>query len=159
MLEKYRTEESIWQWRWPLIAVTVLLVLFAIQMMRVNMRPTVPGSTPETRTYAPSGPLVSGEIVVPPADYYSNRIDLNRRAKLSGEFRTGELTSRVSVLVLREGDFENWKLDSNYAAIAQTGYVPGGKIRSVLEPGTYFLIIDNRRNNDGRSVRADFILE
>jgi hypothetical protein len=159
MLEKYRTEESIWHWRWPIIVVVVLLVLFGIQMMRVNMRPTLPISAPETRTYATSGPLVSGEIIIPAADYYAKRIDLNRRAKISGEFRTGDIKSRVSVLVMGENDFENWKLDSNYDAVAQTGYVPGGKIIHVLEAGAYFLIIDNRRNDTGRSVHADFALE
>jgi hypothetical protein len=159
MLERYKTEESIWRWRWPIIGIAVVAVLLGIQMLRVNKRPAAPTSAPETHMYTRSGPLVSGEIVVPPADYYSSRIDLNRRAKVSGEFRTADLKSRVSVLVIREDDFENWKLDSGYGALAQTGYVPGGKINSVLEPGTYLLIIDNRRNDDNRFVRTDFILE
>jgi hypothetical protein len=159
MLEKYKTEESIWRWRWPIIGIAVIAVLLGIQILRVNKRPVAPASTPETRMYTKSGPLVSGEVVVPPADFYLSRIDINRRAKVSGEFRTADLKSRVSVLVIREDDFENWKLDSVYGSLTQTGYVPGGKIHSVLEPGTYFLIIDNRRNNDNRSVRADFFLE
>lgn len=159
MLEKYKTEESIWRWRWPIIGIAVIAVLLGIQILRVNKRPAAPTSAPETRMYTRSGPLVSGEVVVPPADFYSSRIDINRRAKVSGEFRTADLKSRVSVLVIREDDFENWKLDSVYGSLTQTGYVPGGKIHSVLEPGTYFLIIDNRRNNDNRSVRADFFLE
>jgi hypothetical protein len=159
MLERYRTEESIWHWRWPIIVVAVLLILFGIQVLRVNVRPTVPNSEVETRTYSTSGPLVSGEILIQAADYYSKRIDLNRRAKISGEFRTGDIKSRVSVLVIGESDFEKWKLGSDYEAVAQTGYVPGGKIIHVLDAGAYFLIIDNRRNDTGRSVWADFVLE
>lgn len=159
MLQEYKTEERIWRWRWPIIVTTVLAVLLGIQIWRVNNRPALSVSEPETRNYTRLGRLVSGEVFVPPADFYSSRIDLNRRAKVSGEFRTGDLKSRVSVLVIREDQFERWKLDSNHGAIAQTGYVPGGKVRSVLEPGTYFLIIDNRRNNDGRQVQADFVLE
>jgi hypothetical protein len=159
MLEKYRTEESIWHWRWPIIVGVVLLVLFGIQMLRVNKRPTVPISAPETRTYTSSGQLVSGEVVVPAADYYAKRIDLNRRAKISGEFRTGDIKSQVSVLVIRESDLDNWRRDLNYNPIAQTGYVPGGKIIHVLEAGAYFLILDNRRNDTSRSIRTDFNLE
>jgi hypothetical protein len=159
MLEKYKTEESIWRWRWPIIGLAVIAVLLGIQILLVNKKPTAPTPAPDSRVYTKPGSLVSGEVVVPPADYYSNRIDVNRRAKVSGEFRTADLKSRVSVLVLKEDDFENWKLDHEYKALTQTGYVPGGKIHSVLEPGSYVLIIDNRRNADSRSVRADLILE
>lgn len=159
MLQKYRTEETIWRWRWPIIVIAVLGVLLGIQILRVNKRPPTPTSAPETRAYTTRGPLVSGEVVIPAADHYASRIDLNRRAKVSGEFRTGNVKSRVSVLVIRESDFDGWRLDSDYHALTQTGYVPVGKISSVLEPGTYFLIIDNRRNNEARSVRADFVLE
>jgi hypothetical protein len=160
MLEKNKPEESIWRWRWPIIAIAVLMVLFGIQILRVNKPASVPNSASEVRTYTKAGPLVSGQLVIPAADHYSSRIDLNRRAKISGEFKTADLRSRVSVLVMKEADFDNWKTDLEYKnSIVETGYVPGGKISPVLEPGTYFLVIDNRRNNSPQSVRADFALE
>ncbi len=151
-----KTEEKIWQWRWPIIAVSVLAVLLALQMLRVNKRPEP--SLHEIRTYTSLGPLISGDVVIPAAEYNSTRIDLNRRAKISGEFRTSNIKSRVSVLVIKESDFMSWKVDLKYYPIAQTGYVPGGKISPVLEPGTYFLILDNRRNDSSQSVHAEFVL-
>jgi hypothetical protein len=160
MFERNNAEESIWRWRWPIIAIAVVAFLVGIQFVRVNKPTTSPISGSETRLYTKDGLLVSGQLFIPAADHYSSRIDLNRRARISGEFNTADLKSRVSVLVIKEADFESWKSGLQFNnSIVETGYVPGGKISPVLEPGTYFLIIDNRRNNTPQSVRADFALE
>jgi hypothetical protein len=127
-----KPEENIWRWRWPIITITVLVVLLGLQILRVNRRsPEAPFSA-DTRVYTTLGPLVSGDLIIPAENYHSTRIDLNRRAKISGEFRTGNIRSRVSVLVLKETDFDSWKQDLNYDPIAKTGYVPGGKISLVV---------------------------
>ena len=78
---------------------------------------------------------------------------------MAGAFSTGDTRSYVSVLVIDETNFENWVRNLDYDPVTQTGYVPGGKISPTLEPGTYFLIIDNRENKSDRSVRVDFGLE
>lgn len=157
MFHKVETEKHIWNWRWPLIAVIVLLFFVVIQILRVNDSPLQNASEPEA--YASLGPLTTGNLIIPARDFYSNRINLNRRAKLSGEFRTGGVKLRVSVLVLNETNYDNWARGLSYDSEAQTGYVPVGKVGPMLEPGTYFLIIDNRLNDSSQSVLADFVLE
>jgi len=103
--------------------------------------------------------LVSGNLVIPAGDFYSTKINLNRRARLSGTFRTSSLKSVVSVLVLDQDNYDKWKMSSPHDAVTETGFVPGGKLSPVLEAGTYFLIIDNRASGESRSLSADFRLE
>lgn len=156
MLEKIANGKVIWDWRWPLIVIAVLALIVGIQMLRVNKPEPV---APETSAYTARGFLTSGDVLIPAAGYHSIRIDLNRRARVSGVFRTPDVKSRVSVLVLSEANFDNWKLGEDFVPITQTGYVPGGKISPVLEAGSYFLVIDNRRNDTAQKVRAEFELE
>ncbi len=156
MFQRINTEKDIWRWRWPSIVIVVLAILFGIRVLQINKREPI---APQTPAYTTTGPLMWGDVTVPAGDHYSIRLELNRRAKVSGMFRTAEVKKRVSVLVVKESEFDSWKLDLNYDFVSRTGYVPGGKINPVLEAGTYLLIIDNRRNNYHQSVRAEFVLE
>ena len=159
MEEEARSSRSYSDFLWPVIVITVVAILIGIQALRVNN----PGDTPVTETapvvYSTPGPLLSGNVSIAGGEFLSNRITLNRRAKVSGEFQTGSVKSKVAVVVLDEGEFEKWKLQTDFKARARTGYVPGGKVSPVLEPGTYFLIIDNRANPNPQAVQADFVLE
>ncbi len=156
MFQRINTEKDIWRLRWPLIVIVVLAALFGIRVLQINKIEPI---SPQTSAYTNAGRLMWGDVTVPAGDHHSIRLELNRRAKISGIFRTAKVKNRVSVLVLKESEFDSWKLDLNYDFVSRTGYVPGGKINPVLEPGIYFLIIDNRRNNSDQSVRAEFILE
>ena len=69
------------------------------------------------------------------------------------------MKARVAVLVVDETDFEKWKQQSEFKGRVSTGYVPGGKINPVLEPGSYYLIIDNRANETPLSVQTNFTLQ
>ena len=157
MFQKLGTERTIWIWRWPLIAVAVLAGLTVIQLIRVNNKP--PPAPTVTRSYTSSGQLLSGDIQVAAGDYHATRIDLNRRAKISGTFRTSDLKSRIAVLVIKESELDAWKGNSKFEQQTRTGYVPGGKISPMLEPGTYLLIFDNRENETPRTINADITLE
>lgn len=142
---------------WPAIAVAVVLLLAVIQIARVNkQRPT---ESRTTETYTPRGNLIQDNIRIAAGDFYSSRIDLNRRSKLTGTFRTDSVKSNVSVVVMDEPNFNNWKLNLGYTAVTETGYVPGGRVAPALAPGTYFLVIDNRRNDAPRYLRVEFNLE
>jgi hypothetical protein len=151
--------KTLYNLRWPLIAVTVVAALILIQLMRVNTPEKIPVESAPALAYSKPGPLLSGNYTVGAGEFLSNQINLNRRAKLSGEFQTGSMKSKVAIVVVDEANFEKWKLQNDFKARVGTGYVPGGKINPVLEPGTYFLIIDNRINPDPRSVHVDFNLE
>lgn len=156
MLHKIESEKTIWRWRWPIVAIAVLVGLLSVQMLRVNKPSPIER---EIRIYSAPGSLIAGDLIIPAVEYHSTRIDLNRRAKVAGVFRTKDHKSRVSVLVLREVEFANWKDGLEYQTITETGYVPAGKISPVLDVGIYFLIIDNRLSDKPQKVRADFVLE
>ncbi|MEO8573126.1 MAG: hypothetical protein ABI481_04085 [Pyrinomonadaceae bacterium] len=158
MFQKLETEKYLWGWRWPIIIVAVAILLLAVQMFRIN-RPRQIGTAPDPVTYSTPGVLVSGDLLIPERSFYVRQIDLNRRMRLSGSFMTGSRKSRVSVIVLDRPNFEKWKLDSDYTSVAETGYVPGGKVTPVLEPGTSFVVIDSRDNESSGSLRVEFKLE
>jgi len=158
MLQNATREMSSWNRIWPAVVGAVAIVLLAIQIFRVN-QPT-PSSPEARRSYTTAGPLVTGLLAIRANDFYSNRIELNRRTKLSGTFSTGTVRTSVSVLVINESNFDLWNAGRpNYRALTETGYVPSGKISLILEPGIYFLIIDNREGGNAHSVSTDFLLE
>jgi len=140
-------------------AVVVLLLLFALQMLRVNAPRAGRSDTQQPTTYTPKGVLISGDINVPAEDFFQQRINLNRSAKIFGSFRTPNIKSRVSIVVIREENLDRWMQSLDYKAITQTGYVPGGKINGSLDPGVYLLLIDNRWNDFAQSVFVDFSLD
>ena len=67
-------------WFWVRIFVVVGLVLFIIQLLRVN-RPEKTSTTPFAEIYT-SGIVVDGEIVVMAGSFRTFPINLNRRARL-----------------------------------------------------------------------------
>ncbi len=143
---------------WSAIVVVVLLLLALMQIVRVNQ----PSPSVEEKTqphYTSMGPLVNGPVAIPPRDFFSKPFNLNRRSKLTGTFRTANLRSRVSTLVISAEHLQPWKLSSDHPFLTRTGYVPGGKMNLVLEAGTYVLVIDNREGDENQSVDVDFHLE
>ena len=156
MFERVDAERHLWRWIGPGVLATIILSIVGIQILRVNTPQPVPANV---ISYTAPGPLISNALVIPAGDFYSHRIDLNRRAKLSGEFQTGSVKALVSILVVNETDFEKWQGGRQFTAVARTGNVPGGKIAPVLEPGVYFLIIDNSSGDAERTVTVRFAIE
>ena len=159
MSEEEKPARDFSTWIWPVVVLVVLAVLLGIQMVRVNRRENAPAAAVAPVTYSTPGPLLSGDIKIAAGDFVSSQIRLNRRAKISGEFQTGRMKSRVAVIVIDEADFEKWKQQPNFKGRVGTGYVPAGKINPILEPGSYYLIVDNRANESPLSVQANFLLE
>lgn len=159
MDEEPRSARRSFNWQWPVIISVVVVILLGIQMLRVNKPDETPVPTDTPVTYATPGPVVSGDLKIDGGEFLATRIQLNRRSKLSGEFQTGSVKNRVAIVVVDEENFEKWKQRTDFKSRVGTGYVPGGKISPTLEPGVYFLIIDNRENSDQQPVRADFTLE
>src|SRR5215204_5229495 len=111
MFQKLETEKYLWGWRWPIIVVVVLIALLAVQMLRVNpSRPAV--ATQKPVTYSTPGILISGDLSIPEHDFHARQIDLNKRTALIGSFMTGNIKSKVSVLVVDAPNFEKFKLNS-----------------------------------------------
>lgn len=137
----------------------VVVIAFAgFQFFRAN-RPLTPkpGPTPFVSTI---GTVVDETVNIPAGDFVSFKIALNRRARLKGLFQTDSRKNTVECLVVDAENFERWKNRSEYKSLAKTNYVPGGRIESVLAPGEYYLILDNRASSDSaKSVQANFSVE
>lgn len=142
---------------WAIIIVVVLLALLGLQMLRVNPPPT--SNTTPQRIYTEPGALVGGNVQIEAGEFYSNRIDINRRMKLSGTYKTANVRSKVSIVVLKEDQFEPWRNGKPYQAVSQTGFVPGGRVHIVLEPAVYYFLVDNRPSDTSQAVQLDFTLE
>lgn len=140
-----------------LLAAAVIILIF-----RAN-RPAPPTEIPETSAASKYtfGTIIDAPVVVPPNGFVSYKVDFNRRVNLKGEFQTGNIKVRVECLVLDAQNFEAWKLNTENRRISATGYVPGGKIIRVLEPGTYYIVIANRGSDAGveKTVRTRFAAE
>lgn len=159
MVSEENFGERIWRRRWPVIAVVVVLALAAIQVIRVNrFEKKVDEQVPTTK-YTGAGPLLTGNLSIEANTFHATRMDLNRKARLTGKFNTPSSKQRVMVLVLDDANFENWKAQREYRAVVTTGVVPGGRINPVVGPGTFFLVIDNRASDKTQSVETDFILD
>lgn len=154
----HETKSGSYFQKWPIVVIVIFLLLLAVQMLRVN-RPKTPTKTESTVTYTQPGPLIVGDITIPAGSFHSRKVDLNRRARLVGTFQTGSVQRRVSVLVLREREFELWNSNSVFTPVSETGYVPGGKVSPMLEPGGYYVVIDNRFNGEDMSVNVSFNVE
>ena len=146
--------------RWLLVIGSVVVLLFLIQVLRVNRRPAPTTQQTAAPTYTAAGSLVSGQITIEPGQFQSYKINLNRRTRLSGSFQTGSVKRRVSVVVIKGSDLDAWSSNSSTSTrVVETGYVPGGKISPMLEPGEYLLVVDSRQNSEAVAVDLNFDLE
>ena len=151
-------------WNWQLGAVVVIAALALLQFFRANRPPaasTQQGETAAVSRYT-TGTIVDARVVVPAGDFVSYKMEFNRRTKIEGEFRTGDLKVRVECLVLDDGNFEKWKAGTEFKSVSATGFVPGGKIVRTVQPGTYHLVVSGRGGPGPaaeKSVRASFAAE
>ena len=159
MFSEEKVGERIWRGRWPVIALVVVMVLAAIQVIRVNRTEEKAEEEVLTVKYTDAGPLLTGNLKIPSNAFHAVRIDLNRKAKLAGTFNTPSSKQVVSVLVLDEANFESWKAEGEYRAIVSTRAVPVGRISPVIGPGTFFLVIDNRASEKNQSLETNFSLD
>src|SRR5688572_6982344 len=107
MFHEDNTQKKAGTWLWPAVIAAAVLAIACIQILRVNQPQEIVPSEPP-RVYTAAGSLVDGQIIAPARDFYSTRIDLNRRSRLTGSFRTPKIQERVSVLILTEDNFEKW---------------------------------------------------
>ena len=142
---------------WPWIIAVVLISIGAFQVFRVNRPLREKPLTEQVRyTY---GPVVNGPITIEPRSYLAFKIELNRRTDLAGNFRTAARSESVAARVMSADEFELWRNGSEYKHISQTGYIPGGKISLVLDPGAYYLIFDNLHSDKPQTIEANFEVE
>jgi hypothetical protein len=143
---------------WLRIISVVILIVGLIQIFRVNS-PTPVVERPAPVKYT-SGTLVEGQVEIPAGEFLSYEIKLNKRASLRGKFATEKLKGSVGCLTLNAENFARWREGGEFQAVAKTGTVPGGNLNAKLEPGDYYLVLDNRHSaKESRVVNADFTVE
>jgi hypothetical protein len=143
---------------WLRIISVVILIIGAIQVFNVNSpEPVVEKATPVKYT---SGTLVEGRVEIPAGEFLSYEIKLNKRASLNGKFATEKLKGTVGCLMLNAENFVRWRDGGDFKAVAKTGIIPGGNLYTRLEPGDYYLVLDNRHSkNEPVFVNANFTVE
>lgn len=147
-------------WNWLRTAAVVLAVVGVLQFYRAN-RPAPVSVLPTAAKYT-TGTIVDAPVVVPPRSFVSYRVEFNRRTDLKGSFQTGDKTIRIECIVLDQANFEAWKSGASNQRLSSTGFVPGGKIVRVLEPGIFYIVISNRDAVDAeqeKTVQALFTAE
>ncbi|MGQ0541420.1 MAG: hypothetical protein ACT4O9_06170 [Blastocatellia bacterium] len=144
---------------WLKIGGGVLLLLIVINAIRIN-RTEPPPARPEPIVENTLGTIVVGTVNVPAKDFLSYRIAVAKRSKVFGRFTVGGQKPRVGCYLLDSANFEKWRNGSQFATIVSTGVVPGGRIERTVEPGTYFLVLDNRHSAEVPAVvDANFSVE
>jgi hypothetical protein len=133
---------------WLKIAAGVVLVLLAFNVYRVNRTEPPPASPTPVPVQYTKGEIVSGRISIESGDFMSYRIALNHRSMITGNFRVVGKDPWITCLVLDETNFEKWRAGNEFTAVNSTGSVPVGRVSRELEPGTYFLVFDNRSSQD-----------
>lgn len=149
-----------WNWTWAGIASVVLILIAVIQVVRVNPPTRSADSPVEGNPVWTEGKIFDGVAEIPANGFLSFPVNLNRKATFKGFFRTGSNDRRLGATIIKSTDLENWKAGNDVAPIVSTGPVPRGFITRVIEPGNYFLLIDNRMNAEAmKLVETDFSVE
>ncbi|MGI8813406.1 MAG: hypothetical protein ACR2IH_12905 [Pyrinomonadaceae bacterium] len=146
-------------WNWERTIIVVILIVGALQMYRANHQGAVQA---EIVTPLPSytyGNIVDADIEIPPANFISYEIRLNRTAKLVGRFWTADQKVSVECVVVRADDLEKWKSGESTPTLVSTGRTPGGQTFRQLEPENYYLVISNRRGDKTAAVHVDMSIE
>lgn len=141
-------------YRWPVIIAVVLTALAVFQLVRVNA-PQQEQPVAES-FHVTEGSVMDGNYTVSANNFLAVQMDFNHRVKLTGWFRTPSLKMLLACVVLDAENFERWKRGFEYKRLAETNVIPGGKINLVIDPGTYYLVLDNRRSAKDQPVEAHF---
>lgn len=121
----------------------VIVVLAGIWVVRQNP-PNTAADAAEKKVMWTSGKIVEGPLEVEPKGYLSFPLDLNKRSTLNAAFTTGDDLKKLTFSVITAEDVEEWKEGREVKFLTNTGPVPRGTVKRVLEPGSYIMLLDNR---------------
>ena len=150
--------DQLLRWNWQRTAIVIVAMLAILQLYRAN-RPPSPAPPNRAVIYTASGPIVDAAVTVPAGDFVSYKLDLNRRANISGTFWSGNKGVEITCMVADAANFEAWKDGKPARHVIDTGEVPAGQIDRKLEPGTYYLVLSNRAGKSDKTLRAGFRID
>jgi hypothetical protein len=137
---------------WLKVGSAVVILLLAYNFYRVNRTDAPPASPTPVPVQYTEGDIVNGRISIEPNAYLPYRFDLNHRLAISGNFRVAGKDPWITCLILDEANYEKWRSGDEFVAVNSTGRVPVGRVSRELEPGTYFLLFDNRSSREKFAV-------
>jgi hypothetical protein len=153
-------KKSGWNWSWVGIFVVVLGLIGVIQIFRVNPPADRTERGAPTPFLATTGMIIDGALEIPSGGFLSFPMNFNHRINFNGSFTTGETPERLECLIIPAGQFENWRNGVDVQTVVRTGQVPRGRINRTLEPGNYFLILDNRQGTEVKKIiESEFRVE
>ncbi len=150
--------DQLLRWNWQRTAILVVAILAILQLYRAN-RPPPPAPPNRAVIYTAAGPIVDAAVAVPAGDFVSYKLNLNRRANISGTFESGNKAVEITCIVTDAANFEAWKDGKAAKHVADTGEVPAGQVARKLEPGTYYLVLSNRDGRSAKTLRASFRID
>jgi predicted nucleic acid-binding Zn ribbon protein len=143
-----RTERERGAPKWALyfLALVGVLAIIAVVVWR-SSRHSIPLSETEGLGFA-SEKLASGQLVVEAGKYASVKFNVPSwmgNARVVGSFRaSGRSTNRIEVVLVGEGEFQNWANGRQARVLYSTGRATAGRINSpVSQVGTYYLVFNN----------------
>ena len=133
-----------WNFSWAGIVLVVVFVLAVFWIFRQN---PPDGSTQASLFSKPvwsEGKIAEGVLEVEAKGFLTFPLDLNKRSTLNAVFTTGDNSKRLAFVVIDAPELEKWKAGHEIRTHTNTGPVPRGTIKKVLEPGSYLVVFDNR---------------
>ena len=135
-----------WNISWAGIVLAVVFVLVIFWVFRQN--PPQASAPVEKKTMWTFGTIVSGPLEVDAEGILTFPMNLNKRSSLDATFFTGDSKKRLEFMIFKAADLPRWKAGEEVQVITNTGKVPRGIIKRVMEPGEYVLVFDNRMNRE-----------
>ena len=97
-------------------------------------------------SFTQAGEIVSGPLELEAKGLLTFPMNLNKRSMLDVTFFTGDSSKRLAFAVLKLEDLQKFTAGEEVAFVTNTGPVPRGVIKRVMEPGNYVLVFNNRMN-------------
>ena len=140
---------------WLSLALCAIAVLFTFNLVRVNL-PERSRSSSAPFVQPHTGGAIASEIArIEAGGFLPFRANFNHRVTVKGKFSVDREGPWISFLIVDGNNFEKWRSGNEFNAAVSTGRVPAGRISRVLEPGTYFMIFDNRSSEKEVVVDID----
>lgn len=134
-----------WNFSWAGIVLVVVFVLAVFWVFRQN--PPQASAPTELKAMWTQGTIAEGPLEVEARGLLTFPMNLNKRSTLDATFTTLDSAKRLAFTVVRAEDIERWKAGEQVPTVTNTGPVPRGTIKRVVEPGNYVIVFDNRMND------------
>lgn len=131
---------------WIAVLNVSFFLLFTFWLFRVNP-PESDSFAPEPNPLWSEGVVQSGYARVEKGKYIYFPLNLNQRRNLAVFFRTDSKNFKIAAKVFTDEEFKRFTEDGDGEPFIQTNQVSRGNIRRLLEPGRYYVMLDNRNGD------------